>query len=71
MLYFLAKEIIYYMIILTTPMRNSLLKTSCVVIFKHNQVHLQNDGKYILKYFLFYNENNHYTKIKIYNFFKL
>lgn len=43
-------------------MRNILLQTSYAIIFKHNQVHLQNDGKYILKYFLFYNENN-YTKI--------
>lgn len=57
MLYFLVKEIIYYMIILTTPVRNILLQTSSAVIFKHNQVHLQNDGKYILKYFIFYNEN--------------
>lgn len=57
MLHLLVKEIVYYMIILTIPMRNSLLKTSCVVIFKHNQVHLQNDGKYILKYFLLYHEN--------------
>lgn len=57
MLYFLVKEIIYYMIILTTPMRNILLQTSSAVIFKHNQVHLQNDGQYILKYFIFYNEN--------------
>lgn len=57
MLHLLVKEIVYYTIILTTPMRNSLLKTSRVVIFKHNQVHLQNDGKYILKYFLLYHEN--------------
>lgn len=56
MLHILVKEI-YYTIILTTPMRNILLQTSHAVIFKHNEVHLQKDGKYILKYFLFYNEN--------------